>query len=74
MILALQLGTYNNTIATVTLQPILKIIDPNEPENFSTKALSGHLIDTTGIGLGMHPVNERRGYNVTTSLIGWAHT
>ena len=24
--------------------------------------------------LGMHPANERRRYNVTTSLIGWAHT
>ena len=29
---------------------------------------------TTGIRLGMRPANERRRYNVTTSLIGWAHT
>ena len=27
-----------------------------------------------GISLGMRPANERRRYNVTTSLIGWAHT
>ena len=27
-----------------------------------------------GISLGMHPANERRRYNVTMSLIGWAHT
>ena len=29
---------------------------------------------TPGIHLGMPPANERRRYNVTTSLIGWAHT
>ena len=28
----------------------------------------------TAISLGMHPANERRRYNVTTSLIGWAPT
>ena len=27
-----------------------------------------------GIVLGMSSANERRRYNVTTSLIGWAHT
>ena len=27
-----------------------------------------------GIILCMHPANERRPYNVTSSLIGWAHT
>ena len=27
-----------------------------------------------GISLGVCPTNERRRYNVTTSLIGWAHT
>ena len=26
------------------------------------------------IDLDMRPANERRRYNVTTSLIGWAHT
>ena len=26
------------------------------------------------ISLGMLPANERRRYNVMTSLIGWAHT
>ena len=26
------------------------------------------------IRLGMGPANERRRYNITTSLIGWAHT
>ena len=26
-----------------------------------------------GIILCMHPANERRHYNVTSSLIGWAH-
>ena len=28
----------------------------------------------TGISLGIHPANERCRYNVTTPLIGWAHT
>ena len=28
----------------------------------------------TGIILWMRPANERRRYNVTSSLIGWAHT
>ena len=28
----------------------------------------------SGIGLCMHPANESRRYNVTSSLIGWAHT
>ena len=27
-----------------------------------------------GISLGMRPANERRRYNVKTSLMGWAHT
>ena len=27
-----------------------------------------------GISLGMRPTNERRRYNVTASLIDWAHT
>ena len=27
---------------------------------------------STGLILGLHPVNERRRYFVTTSLIGWA--
>ena len=33
-----------------------------------------HHISPAGISLGMHPAHERRPYNVTTSLIGWAHT
>ena len=32
------------------------------------------LVPYTGINLGMRPANERRRYNVKTSLIGWAHT
>ena len=28
----------------------------------------------TGINFSMRPANERRCYNVTSSLIGWAHT
>ena len=28
----------------------------------------------TGISLGKRPANERHHYNVTMSLIGWAHT
>ena len=28
----------------------------------------------TGVILGMGSANERRRYNVTSSLIGWAHT
>ena len=29
---------------------------------------------SAGISMGMRPANERRRYNVTTSLIDWAHT
>ena len=32
------------------------------------------LFDYTGIMSHMCPANERRRYNVTSSLIGWAHT
>ena len=32
-----------------------------------------HVLYHTGIILCMRPVNERRRYNVTSSLIGWAH-
>ena len=28
----------------------------------------------SGISLGMRPANERRRYNITMSLIDWAHT
>ena len=37
---------------------------------------TGHkpLLESTGISLGMQPANERRRYNVMTSLIGWTHT
>ena len=31
-------------------------------------------VSPAGISLGMCPANERRCYNVTTSLIGWVHT
>ena len=31
-------------------------------------------VQITGTSLGMRPANERRRYNVTTYLIGWAHT
>ena len=31
-------------------------------------------IPVIGIILYMHPANERRSYNVTSSLIGWVHT
>ena len=31
------------------------------------------LVIISGISLGMRPANERRCYNVTTSLIAWAH-
>ena len=31
-------------------------------------------IHVTGLILGLHPANERRRYNVTPSLIGWAQT
>ena len=30
--------------------------------------------DVTGMILGLHPVDERRRYKVTPSLIGWAQT
>ena len=29
------------------------------------------LASTTGLILGLRPANERQGYSVTTSLIGW---
>ena len=32
-----------------------------------------HNDTTSGISLGIRPVDERRRYIVTTSLIGWAH-
>ena len=38
-------------------------------ENFNIGSSNG-----SGISIGMHPSNERRRYNVTTSLIGCAHT
>ena len=31
-------------------------------------------IITVGLILGLHPTNERRRYNITRSLIGWAQT
>ena len=37
---------------------------------FAFQNISLHL----GISVGMLPANERRHYNVTTPLIGWAHT
>ena len=44
----------------------------NEPE------LSQHQHDagrnSWGLILGLHPVNERRRYKVTRSLIGWVQT
>ena len=33
-----------------------------------------HVAPPSGINYGMRPANERRCYNVTASLIGWAHT
>ena len=33
-----------------------------------------NMLTLTGISLCMRPANERRRYNVTTSLIGWVHT
>ena len=32
------------------------------------------VVTIPGISLGLRPTNGRRRYNVTTSLIGWAHT
>ena len=31
-------------------------------------------VSTTGLILCLHPANERRRYNVTPSLIGWAQS
>ena len=33
-----------------------------------------NMTDRAGISLGMRPANERRRYNIKTSLMGWAHT
>ena len=30
--------------------------------------------DKSGLILGLHPANERRRYNITHSLVGWAET
>ena len=30
-------------------------------------------LSQAGTGLALRPANERRGYIITTSLIGWAH-
>ena len=38
------------------------------------KCSAGQYAWEPGISIGMPPANERRRYNVTTSLIGWAHT
>ena len=35
---------------------------------------SGSITAYSGIILSMRPANERRRYNVTSSLIGWAHS
>ena len=35
--------------------------------------LTNFIISVSGISLGMYPANEGCRYNVTTSLIGWAH-
>ena len=48
-------------------------------EFIGTHITDQHLIPripvvNAGISLGMRPVNERRRYIVTTSLIGWTHT
>ena len=33
-----------------------------------------HIVQFTGLILGLHPANERRRYEVTPSLVGWAQT
>ena len=33
-----------------------------------------HVFGPTGIILCMRPIDERRHYNITSSIIGWAHT
>ena len=40
----------------------------------ATDHTSWSSLGMVGISLGMHPANERHRCNVTTSLIGWAHT
>ena len=45
------------------------------PGTLIVPAVIGHRgIADAGIILCMHPANERRRYDVTSSLIGWAHT
>ena len=44
-------------------------------ELLGTRAPAGTVMTKfAGISLDMRPANERRRYNITTSLIGWAHT
>ena len=33
-----------------------------------------HITNSTGLIVGLRPANERRRYNVTPILIGWAQT
>ena len=50
---------------------------PYQTPDFSiitAKKIKECLDQSTGIILSMHPANEGRRYNVTSSLIGWANT
>ena len=40
---------------------------------YTCRVFDGQYTYETGIISCMHPANERRRYNVTSSLIGWAH-
>ena len=41
-------------------------------EYFERKQFTSILVSSAGLIPGLHPANERRRYNVTSSLIGWA--
>ena len=46
----------------------------NTGQSLSQRSPCGASSAYTGIILGMHPATERWHYNVTSSLIGWAHS
>ena len=69
-------------VITSTIQPMsefifrnIKIIYLHFPLFHNTKMVQVFdILPHAGIILCMRPTNERRRYNVTSSLIGWAHS
>ena len=74
-----------NSFQTDVFLICFSVVSPSSFENVTTKwcpEIKHHCPDApilligkspSGISLGVRPANERRRYNVMTSLIGWAH-